>query len=162
MGYTTEFDGQISVEPPLNKDEVLFMNKFSGTRRMLCKQGPYYVDRGGMMGQDASDNGIIDYNTPPEGQPGLWCKWCATEDGKYIEWNGSEKFYCSDNWMKYIIDHFLRENPIAKEDLPFLQGHILNGEIIAQGKDWDDRWKLVVEENKVRVINGKFVFDETL
>jgi hypothetical protein len=47
MGYTTIFDGQISVEPPLNPEEIKYLNKFADTRRMACEQGPYYVDRGG-------------------------------------------------------------------------------------------------------------------
>jgi len=55
MGYTTNFDGKIRIEPPLSQEEVKFLNKFNSTRRMDCKQGPYYVDRGGFHGQDHSD-----------------------------------------------------------------------------------------------------------
>jgi hypothetical protein len=151
MGYTTEFSGHISVNPPLNPLEIEFLTKFSGTRRMLCHQGPYYVNRGGFAGQDHSDKQIIDYNRPPVGQPGLWCHWVPSSEGRYIEWDEAEKFYNSVEWMKYLIEHFVGENPKARKDLPFLTGHVLNGTILAQGENIHDRWQLSVDNNQVSV-----------
>jgi len=60
---------------------------------MLRTNGPYYIG-GGDFGQ-ARENDIIDYNRPPEGQPGLWCQGVASEDGTEIHWNGAKKFYYS-------------------------------------------------------------------
>lgn len=148
MGYTTEFLGQIEITPPLSQEEINFLEKFSETRRMNRHNGPYYVDNAGDFGQDREDD-IIDYNTPPQGQPSLWCNWIPTENGKYIEWNGAEKFYSSSQWMQYIIDHFIGETPLAQKELPFLVGHTCNGTITAQGEEIHDRWLLVVENNKV-------------
>lgn len=152
MGYTTEFHGSIEVVPPLSAEEVSYLNKFSDSRRMSRTTSPYYVD-----GKDdpftGKDADVIDYNTPSEGQPGLWCNWIATPDGKAIEWNESEKFYESAEWMKYIITHFLDTNPQAKTELPFLQGHTLNGTIAAQGEESEDRWDLIVKDNKVFVVD---------
>ena len=147
MGYTTEFNGKIAVDPPLSVKEMQFLNKFSATRRMDCQQGPYYVDRGGLAGQEREPE-IIDYNNPPAGQPGLWCQW-VSHDGDSIEWDGGEKFYRSVEWMEYIIDHFFGADPKAKSELPFLQPHTLNGIIEAQGESYDDRWKLIVVDNVV-------------
>jgi hypothetical protein len=149
MGYTTEFSGKVEVSPPLNAEEIAFLNKFSETRRMHRANGPYFVDGGGLMGQ-AREVDIIDYNTPPAGQPGLWCHWISTEDGTAIEWDGSEKFYDASEWMEYLIDHFLKPGAIAARQLPFLQAnHTVNGVIKAQGEDIDDRWKLIVTDNVV-------------
>ena len=106
MGYTTEFNGSFEIDPPLSREEIDFINKFAGTRRMACKQGPYYVDRGGFRGQDMDDDEVTDYNSPPQGQPGLWCNWIALDGGSKIEWDGGEKFYASDDWIKYLIEHF--------------------------------------------------------
>jgi hypothetical protein len=53
--------------------------------------------------------------------------------------------------MEYLMDHFIGETPVAKTELPFLTGHICNGNIFAQGEDRDDRWKLVVKNNQVFV-----------
>ena len=150
MGYTTEFSGSISIEPPLNEDEIAYLEKFARTRRMNRKKGPYFVDGSGFAGQ-GHDPDIIDCNQPPPGQPGLWCQWVPDGDG--IEWDGGEKFYDSAEWMKYIIDHFLRPGAHAASELPFLQAnHTCNGVIKAQGEDIDDRWKLIVEDNEVRVV----------
>lgn len=150
MGYTTEFTGTIAITPPLNAEEIQFLQKFSGTRRMDCEQGPYYVDRGGYAGQDNRDPLIRNYNSPPAGQPGLWCKWEPTDDGTAIQWSGMEKFYSSEEWMTYLIDHFLKPGAIAAEQLPFLQAnHELNGVIVAQGEDESDKWRLVVSRNVV-------------
>lgn len=153
MGYTTEFDGKVEIVPPLNEAEIQFLKKFSGTRRMLREKGPYYVDGGGFAGQDHEPD-IFDYNEPPDGQPSLWCQWVPAEDGNFIEWDGNEKFYCAKEWMEYIIDHFLKPECIAREQLPFLQAnHVVNGVIIAQGEDDDDRWALFVLDNAVTTIN---------
>lgn len=153
MGYTTDFNGRVEIKPPLNASEIEFLKKFAGTRRMNRKEGPYFVDGPGMAGQDHTP-GIIDYNHPPAGQPGLWCQWVPTDDGKFIEWNGAEKFYNSSEWMTYIIDHFLKADAKAKGALKFLKPHTCNGEVEAQGEDANDRWKLVVKDNKVTVKRG--------
>ena len=157
MGYTTEFDGQVTIDPPLNEREIEFLKKFNETRRMQRKNGPYYVDSGGFMGQD-HEKDIENYNQPPTGQPSLWCQWTPTSDGKAIQWDGGEKFYSSTEWMEYIIKHFLCENPKAKARLPFLQGHVVNGEIEAQREDSDDIWKIVVTNNKVESVTGSKVY----
>ena len=163
MGYTTEFWGKINIEPALNEKEVAYLLKFSDTRRMAREKGEYYVDGGGHAGQDNEDD-IIEYNSPPPEQPGLWCKWEPTEDGKAIEWDGAEKFYNAEQWMWYLIQNFLKPNPIAKvrfpEQFAFLKGHICNGEIGAQGEDTEDRWNLVVKDNEVFVETGRIVYDD--
>lgn len=155
MGYTTEFNGQIKVDPPLNAEEIKFLQKFNETRRMRRALGPYYVDNAGFGGQDQEPD-ILNYNEPPDGQPSLWCQWRPTDDGKFIEWDGGEKFYESPEWMKYLIEHFLKPNAKAKSELEFLQGHTLNGEIEAQGEESNDRWILSVENNVVKVIPVEF------
>jgi len=158
MGYTTDFYGAVEVEPPLNEEEIKFLKKFNETRRMDRKNGPYYVDGSGFAGQ-GRDEDLINFNTPPEGQPGLWCQWVPSDDGKAIEWDGGEKFYESVEWMRYIIDHFIGQNPLAKKEIPFLEKHTLNGTIEAYGEDRDDRWDLVVKNNEVWVETYSYVKD---
>jgi hypothetical protein len=53
--------------------------------------------------------------------------------------------------MEYLITHFIGENPTAKKELSFLQGHKLNGIIQAQGEEMGDIWSLIVEDNIVSV-----------
>ena len=154
MGYTTEFSGSVKIEPPLSAAEIAFLTKFNQTRRMDRKNGPYFVEGSGDFGQ-AQDPDVIDYNRPPSGQPGLWCQWTPSEDGTSIEWDGGEKFYNAAEWMKYLIDHFLKPDCVAKSALPFLTGHACNGEIEAEGEEPGDRWRLIVADNVVSVASGE-------
>jgi len=155
MGYTTEFEGRIAVDPPLAKAEIEYLKKFAGTRHMDRSNGPYFVDGTGDFGQGTNwmgDPDVVDRNKPPAGQPGLWCQWVPTDDGKFIEWDGNEKFYNAEEWMTYIIDHFLAPRAKAIGYVPGVKGgHICSGKIVAQGEAVSDRWELIVRKNKVRV-----------
>lgn len=158
MGYTTDFDGKFKVEPPLNKEEVEFLTKFAGSRRMLRSKGPYFVEGRGYGGQD-HEGDIIVYNTPPEGQPGLWCHWIPNpDDASEIIWDEGEKFYNATDWIAYIIDHFIGTNPIAKDALPFLQSHTINGTVTAQGEDRDDLWCIEITDNDVVEKQGTVIY----
>jgi hypothetical protein len=156
MGYTTNFTGKIEITPALPENLTDYINKFGNTRRMKRNtkvlenkhngelgfngrygiDGEYFIGGSGFMGQ-GSDDGIIEFNSPPSTQPGLWCQWEITGNGKFIEWDGSEKFYESVEWMKYIINNFIGDK------------YSCNGKIEAQGEDEDDHWWLIVENNKV-------------
>lgn len=156
MGYTTEFYGKIKIVPALSSELVEYINNFKETRRMKRDNkvlqnkyageygfnnqygvdGEYFIGGEGFMGQDF-DPSVIDGNEPPVTQPSLWCQWEVTEDGNFIEWDGAEKFYESKAWMNYIIRNFIA---------PF--GHVCNGEIKAQGEEINDRWMLIVKDNK--------------
>lgn len=85
------------------------------------------------------DISVVQYNFPPQGQPGLWCRWCIcpNADGEQcLAWDGSEKFYNYDLWLKYLIQHFF---------IP--TGHVLNGQIVWQGEDKDDYGIIHVTNN---------------
>jgi hypothetical protein len=167
MGYTTEFDGSVSISPPLNAHEIAYLRKFAASRRMDRARGPYFVDGSGPFGQGHDDD-IRDFNKPPGGQPGLWCRWEPTKDGTAITWSGVEKFYNSEEWMTYLIDLFLKPGAVLASELAnpvpgrhysaefrrFTFDHELNGVIDAQGEDDDDRWRLVVTGNTVTSIRA--------
>lgn len=152
MGYSTQFKGRIEIEPPLNGTEIDYLKKFAETRRMNRRKGPYYVEASGFYGQEHEED-VLDYNTPPVGQPGLWCQWVPTPDGTALVWDQGEKFYCADEWMAYLIDHFLKPNAVVKETglFDFFQDHILSGVVLAQGEEVDDRWTLTVVNNEMAV-----------
>lgn len=163
MGYTTDFDGSIAIEPPLNEAEITYLRRFADTRRMLRAKGPYYTGTG-VAGQD-NEADITAYNSPPDGQPGLWCKWISNSDGTALVWDGREKFYDAAEWMSYLLDTFLRPGAALQMELAdrvpgrvyppafdaFTFDHHLSGRIEAQGEDPDDRWGLVVNGDEVTV-----------
>lgn len=169
MGYTTDFDGEFSLDKPLDPEQITYLKKLSGTRRMkrdpaiavtlpdpvrkavglpIGDDAGYFVGGLDFMGQE-SDPSVLNYNRPPIGQPGLWLQWEPSEDGTSIVWNGSEKFYDYTDWLKYLIDNFLA---------PW--GYTLNGEVEWQGEEPDDKGILGVKNNKVYVKKGTVTYGE--
>ena len=146
MGYTTSFEGQVAVEPPLNPAEIAYLRDFAESRRHLRPEGPYSTRDYGF-----NQLGGNDYNTTPEGQPGRWCQWVPTADGTGIEWDGVEKFYGGTEWMQYLIDHFLKPGAHAHGQPGFEKftfDHTVTGLIKAQGDEPGDTWELVVVDNE--------------
>lgn len=157
MGYSTDFFGSITIEPPLNAAEVSYLADFSCTRHMLRAQGEHYVDHS--WGQDYTgvNQDLGHHNTPFPSQPSLWCNFAATEDGKLLVWNESEKTQKAAQWIRYIINHFLKPGAHAsKTNDPqfkdFTFDHVCNGQFLAQGEDITDRWKLIVVDNDVTTV----------
>lgn len=163
MGYTTDFEGKISVTPALNADEVSYLRDFAESRRMNRDEGPYFVKGIGGPGP-----GVIDHNYPDPSQPGLWCQWVPTDDGSAIEWDGVEKFYNAQEWMTYVIG-LISQRPDAFEYARMIEAderfarftfdHVLDGQIDAQGGNPEDRWRLIVTDNEVTRQNAVIAWD---
>jgi hypothetical protein len=102
-------------------------------------EGAYFVGGSGFHGQERDDS-VLDYNTPPRGQPELWCGWVPDEEGTAIIWDGGEKFYSYIKWLEYLLRHFLR---------PW--GYVLDGTLTWQGEEEMDRGRIIVVENAVTV-----------
>ena len=163
MGYSTDFSGELELNPPASEELVTFVNKWKNTRRMkrdvskltdktkglkgnFGVDGEFYIGKG-FAGQD-QDESIIDYNQPPSTQPGLWCQWELSEDGTTLEWDGGEKFYAYEEWLEYMITNFFEPNGIK-----------LNGEIEWQGDDSSDMGIIKVVDNKVKIGVAKITYD---
>jgi len=156
MGYTTEFEGRFEIDPFLSPAQVAYLKQFSGTRRM--KRDPAALPRvpdprreevGLPVGEEGAycvlptSEGVVDPNSPPAGQPNLWCQWVPTDDGHYLEWDGGEKFYNYVEWLEYLIEHFFSR-----------WGCVLNGEVHWHGETIRDHGTIVVADNSV-VVKGK-------
>ena len=161
MGYTTDFDGSMEINPPLTPERVSYINQFSGTRRMkrdpekasklpdplreavglpIGEDGCYFVGGAGFAGQDKDDS-IVEYNQAPSIQPGLWCHWVVSEDGRTLDWDYGEKFYAYEDWLNYIQDHFL--NP---------WGSKLNGKIDWCGEDHEDKGVIYAKDGMIEAV----------
>ena len=168
MGYNTFFSGSVTIEPPLNDDEISYLRDFADSRRMHRTKGPLYVE-GGAYDSERISSDIIDTNKPDPDQPGLWCSWVPTDDGTEIAWNEDEKFYEAGEWMEYLVNRLL--SPAAKR---YVRGHIneddrlksftcdhrVNGEIYAEGEESDDRWKIKVVDNEVTCLDGLVTYGD--
>ncbi|MFC1706647.1 hypothetical protein ACFL59_07480 [Planctomycetota bacterium] len=158
MGYTTEFVGEFAVEPPLAGVHYAYLERFCRTRRMkrepktleamrdplreavglpVGTDGEYFVAARLQCGVD-SDSSVVDYNQPPSPQPGLWCQWRPSPDGRTLAWDGIEKFYDYRPWLKYLIANMLK---------PW--GYTVGGLVLWHGERWDDTGIIRVIRNDV-------------
>ena len=168
MGYTTDFNGVFTLDRPLEPEHKTYLAKFSATRRMkrntykvidrpdpiritaglpIGDEGGYFVGEEGFAGQNLGED-VLNFNEPPEGQPGLWCQWVPTEDATGIAWDQAEKFYNYVGWLEYIIDHFLKR-----------WGYVLSGEVTWEGEDSGDLGKIIVTNNEVMVKLGRVIYE---
>ena len=160
MGYTTTFSGAFYFESPVPEKIIKYINDFSRTRHMkrsnkiireiypewklrswngsLGKNGEYFLDVDSNVW--AADSSVLDINSNPKFQPGLWCHWIISDDGKRLGWDGAEKFYSYIEWLDYLIENFF-----CSSDL------ILNGTVEWQGEDEDDKGSIIVSENIITV-----------
>jgi len=81
------------------------------------------------------------------GQPGLWCQWIPNDEGTTLGWDEGEKFYEYEDWLRYLIEHFLA---------PW--HYTVNGEVEWVGEDSSDLGQLVVTNNVVTVKLGSVVY----
>lgn len=155
MGYTTTFTGHFELDRPLYDFQVLYLLEFARTRRVkrneamltaipdslrdavglpLGEEGCYFINES----HPEAEASILDDNRPPKGQPGLYCQWQPTFNGRGIEWNGQEKFYKYVEWLQYIIVHFIAQ-----------WGYELNGTVTWQGETASDIGQIIVVKNQI-------------
>lgn len=144
MGYTTEFEGSFKINKQVDQETFDLLRGLASTRRMkrtgLDKKygvdGEFYVEEDN---ETPSKGTIVNYNVPPDTQPGLWCQWLIDDDKQTIYWDGVEKFYKYQEWIKYFIK-------ILKK-----KGYILNGTVLWQGEDIYDRGQIIIKNNKMKI-----------
>jgi hypothetical protein len=161
VGYSTYFKGQVNVFPALSQEHINYLTNFADIRhvarnnekiplderasfwdeamqrRFLSQgkpevEGEFYID-----GED-DDSSVLDTNRPPKSQPGLWCGWVPSEDGKMIVHDGGEKFYYYVEWLQYICKTFLAP-----------AGYLANGIVGWQGEEVGDVGRIDVVNNNV-------------
>jgi hypothetical protein len=156
MGYTTEFKGVFKITPCLSREQTLYLNAFSDSRRMkrhtektAALSDPVReavllpVGEEGCFYTGADDSTVADMNKPPVGQPGLWCDWAPVPEGDELGWNGSEKFYDYIEWLEYLIAAFF---------IPW--GRVLNGSVAWQGESDRDQGLISVVNNKISIVKA--------
>ena len=171
MGYTTDFSGEFRLRGKRENFEKAqeLINGLADTRRMerdLSRVSEYLdkpVEEYGVdgeffyptsrwpwweccgQGNDPSITSNIHFNTPPADQPSLWLSWRIEndEDSFWLEWDGSEKFYRYDEWLRYLYNKILKPNGIW-----------LEGEVDWQGENDDDRG--FIEFNRYQMKVGYF------
>lgn len=160
MGYSTEFEGQFEVNPPLRPHHLAYLKAFSKMHHVqhdarivgllpdplrkavglpVGVEGEYFVN----PDAEAYHRAVLHHGRYPETQPGLNCDWTPTDDGTAIIWNGVEKFYNYVEWLEYLMKNFLT---------PW--GYEVSGSVSWQGDDSDDVGDIFVESNGVIFIES--------
>jgi len=138
------------VDRPLDSTTAELIQGLCTTRRMrrnvsligldpglYSSEGEFYISPDLAQEQDDS---ILDYNSPPFTQPGLWCKWTYNPAECCIEWDGREKFYGYFFWLWYLVKRILAP-----------KRYMLTGVVFWEGEFEEDRGALAVIENNFRV-----------
>lgn len=153
MGYLTELFGEFRVSPPLAQKHADYLLEFNKTRRMMRSPealgnspDPCREAVGLPLGNEGSyftggDTPCLDYNSPPEEQPSLWCPWKPAQSLDALEWDGLEKPGSETEWVSYLVKHFLG---------PW--GYTLSGEVTWQGEEDEDRGTIFVKGNQVEAV----------
>jgi hypothetical protein len=127
MGFDTDMEGSFfTITPKITDQKILDLLSGLSTRRMkrdpqkiatkmnislnesiekYGEEGEFYFDDA-----DYGDSTIIDYNEPPKTQCGLWMNWIYDKDSNVLKWNGVEKSYNNEEWLKYLIKYVFEPN----------------------------------------------------
>jgi hypothetical protein len=167
----TEFINKINSTRRMKRDINKLMEIYKGKhgnpfaknkkdpKEVYGHDGEFFCHDDGQFGQNQCPS-IVDYNTAPgqrgfmqgeveNGQPGLWCQWCITEDGQELMWDGGEKFYNYVAWLKYIIKKFF---------IPW--GIKANGTLNWYGEEREDIGKIKVRDNEIFVFDGHIEYED--
>ena len=162
-------EGSLYAKTKINKYTLDLINGINLTKRMkrdpekLCKlldkpleyvKNNYGIDCEFYYNEDDFDNmgesydfSIIDKNTPPSCQPSSWCHWMACESDNSIFWDGVDDFPYFIEWLRYLIKEIFEP-----------QGIELNGEIIWDGYEFNDRGLIEVVNNSVKIKKPKTIY----
>lgn len=114
MGYTTRFSGKFAFSRQLTLDEKNVLDGIS--------QGDGELHEGAIK----------------DGSPDGYCQWETSKDGRSLQWDGSEKFYDYEEWLRFLVEKRLK---------PW--GVDVTGRVTWQGEDIDDRGILTVRDGVV-------------
>jgi hypothetical protein len=154
MSYGTDLIGHIEISPPLNRQEQDYLRVFAASRRHRRRGGPYAVPASLRGDDDQISADPVAHSTPGEGQPGFWCQWVASCSGRCIAHNGGDHVDAPTEWLRYVIDHFLRPHAHAAaaprvEFNGFTFDHVCNGIVAARHRDTAKRFLISVSDNSV-------------
>lgn len=125
MGYTTEFEGVLKFAKPLTAEQELAIKKI-------------IPDDGYELSSDHPEW------ITPKGYKG-YVQLVVASDGSGIEWDGNEKFYDAVEAVNTVI-------LTMQKDFP---DFALEGELLAQGEEFGDVWKLAIVDGVAKRIDLK-------
>jgi len=187
MGYTTDFEGSLSLTPNLNEKQTKYMNLISSTRRMKRNvnklmeiykgkhgnpfpknktpeaiyghDGEFFARDDGECGQ-SQDASIVDFNCAPGHKGFAQGAVDKGQPGLWCQWDVSEDgdiLEWSGGEKFYNYIEWLRYI-IKNFFIPW--GIVGEGEILWFGEDRSDMGKITVKNNEVFVFTGEVTFEK--
>lgn len=149
MGLSTKYLGRFDITPALNEVEVEWLRAFAAIDRRHYSE-PYEVamnpraveqaaaTRASAGGSRPSPDPFTSL-TPRDGSPSPHLDWVPCPTGCCLVWTGDEKSRAAEEWICYLIDHFLRPNAQASRDArpdfeEFTFDHVVSG-VVAGCRD---------------------------
>jgi len=142
MGFITRYLGRFDITPALNAVEVEWLQSFAAIHRRHYSE-PYEVAmnpraveqaaaRRSSAGASRSSPGPFTTLVVRDGSPSPHLDWVPCPTGCCLQWTGDEKSRAAEEWVGYLIDHFLRPNAHASRgDRPdfdeFTFDHVVSG-----------------------------------
>ena len=188
MGYSTDFEGVLTFDKPLNQKQRKYINCISGTRRMkrdvnklmelyggkhgnpyaknknnpaevYGHEGEFFARDDGNMGQ-TNDDSVIDYNSPPGQKDFMGGAVEKGQPGLWCKWVISEDGteLFWNGYEKFYYYTAWLKYYISRFFQPW--GKKLNGEILWFGEDRDDIGKIKVVNNEVFVYDGEVSYGD--
>lgn len=160
MPFNAHYAGQLRIEPPLNETEQKALSAFLGSRRVKTVAGPLDARESLSMGHPD----VIDWNSPPQDQPGLYTGLRIANGGEVLEWDGNEKPGYLTDWVRYVINYLLRPYAVFHEMAQqvdegnplrsFTFDHVVNGKLVGTARD--GTWAIYVIDNAVEQVEATF------
>ena len=162
MGYSTFFCGRFELVPALTPSQVATIGELYNHRHSLASSRddepllrlPYEAPLMGNMSELAPvgrSPSHATYTGCEKGMawsgpfPSAYCQWTVTSDGSYLEWDGGEKFYGYELWLRFLIEHFFKPWNVA-----------VTGAIEFEGEDGVERGTIFAHGDRVLVILAGF------
>ena len=114
MGYTTKFTGKLDITPRLTMEHYAEYSEMVDRIWDACKENR------------------------PEGAPDSYLQWEVTKDGYHLRWDGNEKFYDYEKWLRWVANQWFAP-----------RGYTLSGSLRWKGEEGDDRGTLTVSTDGV-------------
>jgi hypothetical protein len=180
MGFSTTYLGRLDIEPKLNPAEVEWLTAYAEVDRRHFTD-PYEVPMNPRAFRLAEhhkqeeafrlkretatttrrrrraqvDQDPFTTLQPGDGSPYPHLDWKPCPTGCCIGWDSrTEKSRMAEDWLQYLIDHFLRPGAHAslsgKPDFEeFTFDHAVNGIIAAERDDTRQLWLIVCRDNEI-------------
>lgn len=153
MGLHTTYVGHVTIEPPLSAQEVDVLRGVNRTRHWDHPQGMLRIATHPADDERPGDD-VATYNRPAPGAPGLWCPWTACERGHCLTWDGVEKPYEGERWLRWLIDVLLRPGAqvagtVWARERGLTCDHRLDGMLVGERRETVELFALEVTGNEV-------------